>query len=292
MTDYHFDWTLLPVLLATSSNIPTDITFKVVDKGEQVVAKFEAHKMIVALHSDHFRNAFYGSGTKFKEGTEGVIVIKETTKEAFEDFLGFLYEKKIDFKTKNLEELYEILNLAERYQVDELKVRVTEVFKNFPVTLDNVVEVAATTELFSHFEVPSKDLYSRCVALMEEKFETAGSLVHFIQSNEDKTTMMRLLSDIKKENCPKKCLNCQNDPCLNNLKVYIPLLKTGTIIKSHEEPRWSITGQESHWVLKVLEIHEENVKIQFVNLYNSRTDYHRHSFIQHHLFACHEANRT
>ena len=90
MTDYHFDWTLLPVLLATSSNIPTDITFKVVDKGEQVVANLEAHKMIVALQSDHFKNAFYGSGLKFKEGREGVLVIKETTKEAFEDFLGFL----------------------------------------------------------------------------------------------------------------------------------------------------------------------------------------------------------
>ena len=72
-----------------------------------------------------------------------------------------------------------------------------EVFKNFPVTLENVVKVAATTELFSHFEVPSKDLYSSCVALMEEKFETVGSLVHFIQSNEDKTTVMRLLNDVK-----------------------------------------------------------------------------------------------
>ena len=115
MADQHFNWSLLPSLLSTSSTIPTNITFKVVDKEEQEVAMLEAHKMIVALHSDHFRNAFYGSGTKFKEGTEGVIVIKETTKEAFADFLGFLYEKKIDFKTKNLEELYEILNLAERY---------------------------------------------------------------------------------------------------------------------------------------------------------------------------------
>ena len=95
MVDQHFNWSLLPSLLSTSSTIPTNITFKVVDKEEQEVAMLEAHKMIVALHSDHFKNAFYGSGTKFKEGKEGVMVIKETTKEAFEDFLGFLYEKKI-----------------------------------------------------------------------------------------------------------------------------------------------------------------------------------------------------
>ena len=42
MTDNHFDWTLFPVLLAASSNIPTDITFKVVDKEEAVEVKEEA----------------------------------------------------------------------------------------------------------------------------------------------------------------------------------------------------------------------------------------------------------
>ena len=63
-----------------------------------MVANLEAHKMIVALHSDHFKNALYGSGVHFKEEREGIMVIKETTKDAFEDFLGFLYEKKIDFK--------------------------------------------------------------------------------------------------------------------------------------------------------------------------------------------------
>ena len=49
------------------------------------------------------------------------MVIKDTTKEVFEDFLGFNYEKKIDFESKTLEELYEVFNLAERYQVEELK---------------------------------------------------------------------------------------------------------------------------------------------------------------------------
>ena len=197
MTDYHFDWTLLPVLLATSSNIPTDITFKVVDKGEQVVANLEAHKMIVALHSDHFKNAFYGSGLKFKEGRDGVLVIKETTKEAFEDFLGFLYEKKIDFKSKNLGELFEILNLAERYQVRELKDMTVEVFKNIPIAMDNVVDMAATAEEFSHFDAMSKAVYSRCVAFIEGQFTNAQSVIEFIQRNEDKATVIKLVNDVK-----------------------------------------------------------------------------------------------
>ena len=32
-----------------------------------------------------------------------------------------MYEKEIDFGRKTLTELFEILNLAQRYQVDELK---------------------------------------------------------------------------------------------------------------------------------------------------------------------------
>ena len=111
----NFDWSHLSNLLTSSNTkIPTDITFWVVDEQDELLTKLEAHKMIVAMHSDHFKNAFYGSGTKFKEGKEGVIFIKETTKEAFEDFLGFLYEEKVDFTKKSLRELFEILNLGER----------------------------------------------------------------------------------------------------------------------------------------------------------------------------------
>ena len=81
---------------------------------------FEAHKFILGLHSDHFNNAFFGSGVNFKEEEDGIVVIKDATKEAFEDFLGFNYEKNIEFEKKTLRELYDILNLAERYQVNSI----------------------------------------------------------------------------------------------------------------------------------------------------------------------------
>ena len=95
MAGHNFDWSLISALITPTSPIPGDIQFKVVDKVGQVLVNFEAHKIILALHSDHFKNAFFGSGTFFKEKDEGIVVIKETTKEAFEDFLGFNYEKKI-----------------------------------------------------------------------------------------------------------------------------------------------------------------------------------------------------
>ena len=114
---HNFDWSTLSTLLTSSSPIPGDIKFKVVDKEDGLVTTFQAHKFILGLHSDHFNNAFFGSGVNFKEEEDGFVVIKDATKEAFEDFLGFNYEKNIEFEKKTLRELYDILNLAERYQV-------------------------------------------------------------------------------------------------------------------------------------------------------------------------------
>ena len=236
MADQHFNWSLLPSLLSTSTTIPTNITFKVVDKEDQVVANLEAHKMIVALHSDHFRNAIYGSGVNFKEDREGIMVIKETTKDAFEDFLGFLYEKKIDFKSKNLGELFEILNLAERYQVRELKDMTVEVFKNIPIAMDNVVEMAATAEEFSHFDAMSKVVCSRCVAFIEGHFTNAQSVIEFIQRNEDKATVIKLVNDVK------IVMDDTKTPRLAKFKTDLQRIVNKTLVKGEA---WFLV--DNHW---------------------------------------------
>ena len=64
---FNIDWSIVSTLLTSSSPIPSDVTFKVVDKEDQEETTLEAHKMILALHSDHFTNAFYGSGSMFRE---------------------------------------------------------------------------------------------------------------------------------------------------------------------------------------------------------------------------------
>ena len=64
---FNVDWSTVSTLLTSSSPIPSDVTFKVVDKEDQEETTLEAHKMILALHSDHFTYAFYGSGSMFRE---------------------------------------------------------------------------------------------------------------------------------------------------------------------------------------------------------------------------------
>ena len=97
--------------------ILTIFIFQVLDSEDKVVDTIVAHKMILSVHSEYFRVAFFGTGANFKEDKDGIVMVKETTKEAFWDLIGFIYEKDIDFGNKSLTELFEILNMAQRYQV-------------------------------------------------------------------------------------------------------------------------------------------------------------------------------
>ena len=201
---FNLDWSVLSTLFDTTSPIPGDIEFKVVDAQDQVVDSLPAHKVILAVHSVYFRAAFFGTGTFFKE--DGAVLIKETTKEAFRDLVGFIYEKEIDFGKKTLMELFEILNVAQRYQVDELKEMVSGHINNFPISLENVVMVAATAQELSHFDEVSKHLLKRCLDLLSTKMVDVRSVLAFISNNEDAATVQKLLKDldVKTKSTPKE----------------------------------------------------------------------------------------
>ena len=112
---------------------------------DKVVDTIAAHKVILTVHNEYFRAIFFCTGAFFNEGKDGIVVVKETTKEEFLDLLGFIYEKDIDFENKSLTDLFEILNLAQRYQVDKLKDVVSKYINNFPITMDNIKEKSKVT---------------------------------------------------------------------------------------------------------------------------------------------------
>ena len=145
-------------------------------------------------------------------------MIKDTTKEAFEDFLGFNYEKKIDFGSNTLQELFEIFNLAERYQVEELKKVVSNFIKNFPLSMDNLVKAAATAKEYCHFEGVSGALYANCVDFTKAQFTDVDSLLTFVQENDDDVMVMKLLKDIKLP-VEEICSNCKQKPCRNKSNI-------------------------------------------------------------------------
>merc|ERR1719186_1328609 len=70
--------------LLDKSSVSTDITFKIKDSGTEVTA----HKNIIGMASPVFNRMFYGSLKESKD----VIVVKETSAEAFNAMIDFIME--------------------------------------------------------------------------------------------------------------------------------------------------------------------------------------------------------
>ena len=50
--------------------------FQLVDSEDKVVDTIAAHKVIFAVHKEYFRAIFFGTGAFFKEGKDGIVVVK------------------------------------------------------------------------------------------------------------------------------------------------------------------------------------------------------------------------
>ena len=257
----NMNWSAVSSLLDLSNPIPGDVKLKVVDAEEQVVATYEAHKIILSLHSDYFKNLFYGSGKSFKENEDNVVLIKETSKEALGDFLSFYYEKEVDFECKSLAELFSILNLAERYQVKDMRKKVGQRIASFPLSATSVVEVASTALKFCQFEDLSQALYTRCVEYLATQLTNAQSIFAFVNSSQDDTIVMRLLRDVSSSS-----VNCKKKPCRNgDLVMEDAILVPGMLIRT-------ASGEDSGWrekyenkVCKVVAFSEGFVTVTFVD---------------------------
>ena len=145
-------------ILDQPSDIPTDITFQVYDEEEKVDI-FHAHKYYLALVSEVLRTRFFGS---LKENSVS-LVVRGTT---FEALINHVYHKNCELEKKSVEELFEVANIAEMYDVAGLMTEVGVAIARVPVTLSNVVELANTAEQFSILRSASQCLLNSSVTFL------------------------------------------------------------------------------------------------------------------------------
>ena len=81
-----------------------------------------AHKFLLALASPIFRTGFYGA--QFQE--ENKIEMKETTLDAFKTMLSIIYKRPVNFKNMSVDLVFELVNLAERYDLLKLKAKLKQ----------------------------------------------------------------------------------------------------------------------------------------------------------------------
>ena len=176
--------------LDLDSELPPDVFFSVEESKSEVAAKpwnqVGAHKLLLAGASQVFRKQFFGP---LKE-TSDLVVIKDTTVEAFTTMINYIYmapgERKFSLAHITCPQtLCEILNVSERFQLPGLSAIVKDVLKALPITAENMLFTAAIAKNYSVFEDVYKMLMAKCGTFLAESLKTAEDVFSFmLQSKE------------------------------------------------------------------------------------------------------------
>lgn len=217
--------------------IPFDVTFKINEnenativgnnETDMDVREIGAHKLILAACSPVFKRMFYGA---MKE-TKDVILIEQSTADAFSVLIDYFYQVDINCIDMTVKELFDLVNLAERYDVPELMYELMGQMKIVPICMENLMDVADTALKLSCFELASSTLLMNCAKVFKEKVTKVRDRIDFMVAQHKKgdgTVALKLLSLV--ESLPStECYNCHEDEkeCLAGRMVPMNRLKEG-----------------------------------------------------------------
>ena len=161
-----------------------------------------AHKILLAGTSPVFKANFFGP----LKMTGEVMVVKETTMEALSTLIDFIYwpPGKPAFSLKHIacfEELCNIVEISERYQIVDLKQLAKEAIQNLKVTEENVITVATVADRFKAFADIQQMLINKNLAFLERTMKSADDVISFlIETNHDfPENGVKMLIDLFKE---------------------------------------------------------------------------------------------
>merc|ERR1712179_650979 len=226
-----------------SGGIPFDVTFQVVeadcntvaeegyDKGVKTVrGEIQAHKNILAASSSVFQGMFYGPMKESKD----VIVVKETTAEAFKRLIEYIYHVDIECKDISLVELYDIVNLAELYDMPNLTEELINQMENIPLSMDNLVDLATTASEYSQFEEVTNCVLMSCAKFLQKTINDPADRLDFAltqYTSGNGEIALKLLALVKQLSPLVECSNCKEKPCVVGQGVPYDKMRLGLKMK-------------------------------------------------------------
>ena len=148
-----------------------------VDKTNMIAG----HKLLLAGASPVFRANFFGPLRMVGE----VMVVKETTLEAFAALIAFIYwpPGKETFPLKHIssfELLCEIFEISERYQVHELKRVAIEALETLPISANTVISVENVADKFKVFPNVRDLLIDKSLSFLDDNLKSANDVFSFL----------------------------------------------------------------------------------------------------------------
>eukprot|EP00092_Neocalanus_flemingeri_P043920 GFUD01048560.1.p1 GENE.GFUD01048560.1~~GFUD01048560.1.p1 ORF type:complete len:315 (-),score=58.22 GFUD01048560.1:111-1007(-) len=215
----------LSLLQDPSYGVPSDVTFQIVSVTSegaaeiiQVLGEVTGHKYVLAAFSEVFRDQFFG---KLKEEKD-VIPIKETTYEAFQKLMFFVYSKDIDWSGVTVPEMFDVVNLAEKYIMPELMDEMKKQMGNVVITSnDALFEVVHAATEFDHlFPDVSAALLLSCAKYVQKTIPPSEQLQFAKdQSGTGKEAIVLQLLVLADDLPALECSNCGSVPCVDGQVV-------------------------------------------------------------------------
>jgi len=213
---------------------PADVVFKFTDESG-VVKKVEAHKLILAIASDVFDREFYGSMK-----AEDEIDIVDASQEVFQSMIDTIYNKQPNLKRHDIRFLCSLYNLAEKYNLDDLRSEIIVTIQAYEFTKESVINVGLIAEECKHHLPLHEALFNAAAGFLFKELngsldEAIGLFKENKEGDENKSLVMfKLLvfmHDIKKSSLT--CKNCKQYVCLNGKGITISNFATGAKV-THE----------------------------------------------------------
>lgn len=135
----------------------SDITFNV--EQQQIYA----HAVILASRCPFFKAMFFGIGN-MKEAQKRAVTIAEVSATTFISFLQYIYEDNLDTNSSTLDDIKQLLQLANRYEVKRL-MNLCEMNLIQNVNVRNVVEEFLWADLHQ-----ATKLRDYCIYIMQHEF--------------------------------------------------------------------------------------------------------------------------
>jgi len=197
---------------------PSDVTFLFKNEQQEIVGEIKAHKVILAFASDVFRLAFFGN---FE--SENAVEIKDSSKEVFELFVAYIYNKQPNWNAINLKVVSSLYYLSDKYNVKTLKDELISSIPGHEINKNMVLEVAMLAQENLHFTDLSNALFFHAASCLRTEFGDKSQRVYEFYTGLSEThalvvfKLMSLMMSVTNQSC----LNCKNQManCLDGLGI-------------------------------------------------------------------------
>merc|ERR550519_3046652 len=129
--------------------------------------------------------------------------------------LNFFYKKDFNIRNEftNIEELFEILEVADRYQVEILVDLCKKSLLRFPMELESMIQIVNTAKYYRDldtFATLSQNIMERAINFLETKLQTAAHVLNFLGKSYTDNPILEdsIKLELLKKMASRKCEKC------------------------------------------------------------------------------------